>query len=276
MRILLALFCIALAACRAPEPLERSSAHFRFLADTRTSSEPEMQAMVERGETLYAAVAEIIPPSFPLTETIQVQLNGDLTVQTPYVDETGTIQLYRYPDGEGGYAAVFAHEIVHAIGFDHARDIGALEWDALGFYNEAWAEYVAQVVDPGKTSFPFYGFDEDIVAGHWALESDLTMAALRDRHDALNGRCQVEAYPMRASWFRYVDETFGRAAALEVMYSGREMTPSVVEAALGVPLAEVDAGWRNWVIERFEAHPSAEAEVKAYRDRIGFYLPCKT
>ena len=28
---------------------------------------------------------------------------------------------------------------------------------------EAWAEYVAQVVDPEKTGFPLYGFDEDVV-----------------------------------------------------------------------------------------------------------------
>ena len=113
------------------------------------------------------------------------------------------------------------------------------------------------------------------VAGHWVLRGSLTMADLRDRHEALNARCQVEAYPMRASWFRYVDETFGRKATLEVMYSGREMTPKVVEAALGAPLVEVDAGWRAWVTARYAAHASADAEAEAYRARIGFYIPCE-
>jgi hypothetical protein len=210
MRFLTPILCAALVSCHAPEPLERTSEHFRFVANSDTSTEAEMRMGIDRGEALYAAVAEIIPPSFPLTPVIKVRLNGDLRSQTPHIDKDGTIHLYRYSREEGGYWALFAHELVHAIAFDYAREIGALDWAALGLYNEAWAEYVAQVVDPEKTGFPLHGFDEDVVVGHWLLQGGLSLAMLRESHQALNEKCQHQAYPMRASWFRYVDETFGR------------------------------------------------------------------
>ena len=51
---------------------------------------------------------------------------------------------------------------------------------------------------------------------------------------------------MRASWFRHVDEVYGRDVILEVMYTKEGFAPEVVEAALGRTLDEVDAGWRAW------------------------------
>ena len=233
-----------------------------------------MRELIEWGETLYTGVAAIIPPTFPVTAMIEVRLNGKLRSQSPFVDGNGAIQLYRYPPGEGGYRAMFAHELVHAMGFDQALKTGALDWPSLGFYNEAWAEYIAQVIDPAKTGFPLYGFDEDIVVGHWVMQGGLSMGALRASHRELNERCQLQAYAMRASWFRYVDVTFGRQVSLDIMYSGREMTPSRVEEVLGQPLIRVDENWRAWVLSRYHAHPAADAEAKAYRERTGFYAPC--
>lgn len=266
------LLCLALTGCA--EPLERSSEHFRFVANTRTSTPAEMEVGIERAEAFYAASAAIIPPSISLTPVLEVRLNGDVRSQSPYIDADGTIQLYRYSAEEEGYWALLAHEIVHAIAFDHAVEAGALEWAALGFYNEAWAEYVAQLVDPEKTGFPLYGFDDEVVVGHWVMHGGLTLAMLRGSHWELNERCQHQAYPMRASWFRYVDETYGRQAALNVIYAGQEMTPPVVEAALGQSLAAVDEGWRAWVRARYVGHPGADAQAAAYRARIDFYEPC--
>ena len=266
---------LALSGCGLfAEPLERSSEHFQFVATSATSTEAEMQAGIERAEAVYAAVAAIIPPDFPLTPVLDVQLNGDLRSQSPYVDGDGTIQLYRYSAEEGGYWALLAHEIVHAITFDHGVEIGALDWAALGFYNEAWAEHVAQIVDPEKSGFPLYGFDEEVVVGHWVSQGGLSLAALRASHETLNARCEHQAYPMRASWFRYVDETYGRQAALDVFYGGREMTPAVVEEVLGQSLTAVDEAWRDWALARYAEHPAADAQARAYRARIANYEPC--
>ncbi|WKV11708.1 hypothetical protein [Marivirga harenae] len=80
---------------------------------------------------------------------------------------------------------------------------------------------------------------------------------------------------MRASWFRFVDETYGRHATLEIMYGGREMTPEVVEEILGDSLVNVDDTWQTWIIERYESHPGADTEAAAYRANISYYQPCQ-
>lgn len=250
------------------EPIEVSSEHFRFIGTTYTSSEEEMEEGIKRAEELYEALAEIIPADFPLDSLIVVQLNGDLRSQAPYVDGEGTIQLWRYPEEEGGYRALFAHELVHAIAFDAAVKAGALEWESLGFYNEGWAEYAAQLIDPGKTGFPYYGFDKAVVAGYWASQGGPTLAELRISHEELNLSCACQTYPLRASWFRYVDESYGRQAVLEIMYGGREMTPEVVAEILGDSLAQVDKAWRVWVLKRYASNPDATTQAAAYRNRI--------
>jgi len=42
-----------------------------------------------------------------------------------------------------------------------------------------WAEYVALLVDPGKTGFSLFGEDEDVVVGHWLLQGGPTLALPR-------------------------------------------------------------------------------------------------
>ncbi|MEP1306893.1 MAG: hypothetical protein ABJK35_03675 [Balneola sp.] len=257
------------------KPLELSSEHFLFTATTQTSSMEEMQEGIKRAEELYIALTKIIPTDFQLDSVIVVKLNGNYENQGPYVDGDGTIQLWRYSDAEGGYWSLFTHELVHAISFDTSVKLGALDWSSLGFYNEAWAEYVAQLIDPEKTGFPFYGFNENVVAGHWVLQGGLTLALLRTSHEELNLSCAHQSYTMRASWFRFVDEVYGRQATLDIMYGGREMTPAVVEEILGNSLEVVDDAWQTWVLERYSSHSEADTESTSYRAYISYYQPCK-
>lgn len=275
MRTLILLVYLSLSGCSfVAEPLQVSSEHFHIQADTSTSSKEEMQTLIQQGENLRAAIAALFPPDLRLDDTIEVRLHGDLRRKTPYVDGEGTIHLWRYSPEEGGYRAIFAHEIVHAIAFDGAVEAGVLEWPDLGFYIEGWAEYAAMLVDPTKTSFPFYGFDEDAVAGYWASHGQLTLAALRTMHTKLNMRCQHEAYVMRASWFRYIDEVLGREVLQNLVAARGGLTPNAVESVLGKRLSEVDADWRVWAKARYDLHPKADAIALAYRERIGGYAPC--
>ena len=92
MRAFTPLLCLALNGCSLfAEPLEVSSEHFHIVADTSTSSEAEMRALLERGEAFRAAIAAISPPDLRLDPTIEVRLNGDFRNQTPFVDGEGTI-----------------------------------------------------------------------------------------------------------------------------------------------------------------------------------------
>ena len=274
MRISILLLSACLTSCSYfAEPLEVSSKHFHILADTSTSSEEEMRALLERGEAFHAAIRAIAPADIQWDPTVEVRLHGDFRSEVPHVDGEGTIHLWRYPHDMGGYEAMFAHELVHAIAFDAAVEMGVLEWPFLGFYSEGWAEYAALLIDPDKTGFPFYGFDEDVLVGYWVSHGGLSLAALRTAHATFN-TCWHQAYTMRASWFRYVDEVYGRDVLLDMVYTKDGYAPDVVEAVLGRALEEVDADWRAAVSRRYAAYPNADTEVKDYLSFIGRYLPC--
>lgn len=262
----------ALLGCA--EPLERRGARLSITADTWTSSPAEIDALLAQGEAFHAAIAAIVPPDLALDDVVDVKLHGDFGGTVPHVDGEGTVHLWRYPADQGGYSAIFAHELVHAIAFDAAVDADALDWPFLGFYIEGWAEYVAMRVHPSKTGFPFYGVDEDVVVGYWLEHARVSLDTLRHQHDALNARCQHEAYTLRASWFRYVDEVLGRDVALALSYTDDGFTPDVVERVLGASLAQVDADWRAWAAARYAAHPDAAKETARYASILGGYAPC--
>jgi hypothetical protein len=269
------LICLALTGCSFfAQPIEVSGEHLRIVADTHVSSEAEMRSLLEEGEAFRAAILAISPPDTRPDSTIEVRLHGGFRSQSPYVDSTGTVHLWRFSPEEGGYRALFAHELVHAVAFDQLAEKDSLMSPDLGFYSEGWAEYAALLVDPEKKGFPLFGFAEDVVVGHWVRHGGLTLAALREGHEELNKRCEFQGYILRASWFRYVDEVLGREVLLDLVSAREGWAPDAVEAVLHKTLEEVDADWSIWARARYTAYPDADSAAAAYRARIGWYEPC--
>jgi hypothetical protein len=182
--------------------------------------------------------------------------------------------VWRFSDGEGGYEAMFAHELIHAIAYWDLVDPAYAEWEDAAFYLEGWAEYAALLAHPNKTGFPLFGYDEDVGVGSWLEHGGVTLPDLRARHDELNMRCQAQGYILRASWFRYVDEELGREVAWELVTARDAVSQADIEATLGASVEQVDADWADWATARFEAHPEAAAETQAYLDRMGWYEAC--
>ena len=101
-----------------------------------------------------------------------------------------------------------------------------------------------------------------------------TLAEYRERHEELNLRCQGQAYILRASWFRYVDEELGRDVVLNLAAARDSFDPAPVEAVLGASLEQVDADWAAWATARYEAHADAEGAVERYLGSMRWYEPC--
>lgn len=261
----------SLSACT----LEAQSEHLHIVGTRINSSNAQIQSLLDEGELLYNTIAALHPPGVPLNSEIRVELHGRFNRTSPYVDDEGTIHLWRFSKSEGGYHALFTHELVHAMGYD-SLVAPALEKSGshAGFYLEGWAEYVAILANPDKTGFPLFGFDEDVVVGHWLQQGGPTLAELRARHEELNLTCQGQSYILRASWFRYVDEQIGREALWKLAATPEGLHPESVERILGDSLERVDADWKAWASARYQAHPDADAQAQAYLGRMGWYQPC--
>lgn len=276
MQHYISLAVLILSSCTG-RPLEVRGENLHIVGTTRTSSVEEMEGLLDVGEALHADIAALHPSELSLEPEVRVELHGRFRNESPYVDDDGTMHLWRFSDGEGGYRALFAHELVHAIAYDSAvAPILASDWETGGgFYLEGWAEYAALVVDPDKTGFPLFGFNEDVVVGHWLDHGGPSLATLRASHEELSLKCQGQSYILRASWYRYVHEELGRDVLMDLVAAREGLGPDAVEAVLGTNVEKVDADWAAWAQARYEAHEGADAEAAAFHAQItGWYVPC--
>lgn len=269
----LAALALGLAATGC-HPIEARGDVLHIVGKRRHASKEEIRSMLEVGEALLPQIAALHPGDIAMDDEIRVELHGRHG-ESPYVDNEGTVHMWRFSEAEGGYHALYAHELVHAIAYDHLVGPAEEDIENSGFYLEGWAEYVALLVDPGKTGFSLFGFDEHVVVGHWLKQGGPTLADYRERHEELSMPCQGQSYILRASWFRYVDEELGREVLLDLAAGRDGWSREAVEAVLGAPLEQVDADWRAWATARYNAHPNADAEAQAYRtQKMAWYEPC--
>jgi hypothetical protein len=257
------------------EDLSLESAHFIFLSCEEHATLAEMEVGVQRAETLFDRMAEMVGPANTPIDKIRVHLDGDHTDQGPYVDFDG-IHLFRYSEQEGGYWALLAHELGHSFSIPWFIRVEAWNWHTYRFFDEGFAEFMAQSTDPHKRGFPFYGFPEDAVAGQWVVRGEsIPLDVLRARHDELNRPCEIQAYPQRASWMRYVDEVYGRDALLAIIYPPTEPTSTVVQGLIGVGLEQLDQDWEDWLLARYASLPEADQLGQAYRERTSWAHVCR-
>ena len=201
------------------------------------------------------------------TRTVTVMLHGNHTNESAHVDSLGVVHLWRYSADDGGYFALLAHELVHAFRFEYWLRVQPWKWPQSNFYEEGFAEFAAITMDPDKSGFPFYGFPEDVIAGQWFERGEAVP-------QELNSPCEFQAYTERASWFRYIDETYGREAVLGLAYTEEELTSEVIEARMGADLAQLDSDWEVWLSGRYAAIPGADQLAAAYRNRFSGVYVC--
>lgn len=254
---------------------EITGEHLTVVGGTFAGSAARRAELLELGEDLHERIVALHPPETDFDPEVRVELHGRFRNTSPYVDVDGTVHLWRFSEREGGYRAMFAHELVHAVAYDANRASGATTYDGIGFWIEGWAEYTALQVDPEKTGFPLFGFDEDVVVGHWLEQGGPTLADYRERHEELNMLCQGQAYPLRASWYRYVAEELGQDVLFGLVAMEDGVSRPAMEAVLGQTLEQVDADWESWARARYAAHPDAAAEAEAFRAQLGWYTPCE-
>ncbi len=258
-------------------PLIRESANFIFESTSALATDAEMDAGIQAAEAHYAAIAALVGNSFLPTRKITVILEGDFTPERTggYVDENGAVRISRYRQDLGGYFGVLAHEIAHAVRYPYWHQFNVGPWDNFGYIEEGFAEFVAILVDPDKRGFPFYGYDPDVIIGQRLERGEgIPQHLMRDRHD-LNTACEWQTYPLRASWFRYIDETHGREAVLSIAYSSVETTDERIETVLGESLEQVDADWEAWQLARHAAIPNADQIAEPYFREFGGERICE-
>ena len=258
-----------------PTPVNLESEHFILISNTQLSTDEENTAVLNKAEMLYTKIFEIVGENREPQNKITIRMEGNFEIKGPYFDNLG-IHLYRYSVQEGGYLGALAHEMVHAFHEDYYIQYDPYQWINYPYIDEGFAEYIAQLIDPTKTWFPWYGFNESAVVGDLILsENTIPHSILREKHFEINQQCHIQAYTQRCSWMRYIDETYGRSTLLSISYTPVEPTPSFFNMKFGTDLATVDANWESWAIEQYNETPNASDIAADFREHTSWYSHCE-
>ncbi len=253
--------------------LEESD-HFILHGTSKVTSKQEVDELIKRSESLFADISDFLGDRHPQVSKIHIKLEGDMISKGSYVDFDG-VHLYKYREADGGYFAVLAHELVHAFIAPWFIEMKAWDWSTYRFFDEGFAEYVAQKVDSLKQGFPFYGCSEHVVAGNLvATNTHIPCEILRAHHFDYDDACNLQAYPQRTSWIRCLDETFGREALLSVVFPDKEPTDELVDSLTGFTLIELDAIWESWIIQKYNSIQGAQEIIEEYKNKTTWYIPC--
>jgi hypothetical protein len=280
-----ALALLALAGAGTQEPTTQGplpsdfdarevTAHFVVLWRADETGTEEAAAVTARAEELYAAIQTFVDGRFAPEERLVLMLSGDGvradgTSSVPHVDGTGRIHVFRYPGN--GYLGELAHELVHALRFGSLKHFD-------GFFEEGFAELVNLNVAPEQVGFPRYGFPLTVVAGHWvARDEDVPLLDLQRKHTQLNMPCRVKAYPLRASFFVYLTDTYGLDKMLALAAPETPATLKRYEDVLGTPFEQLAAEWRAALATDFAAWPEAKARAESWlaQTPIRFFPICE-
>jgi len=252
-------------------PLERESAHFVFESTSAEATAAEMDAGIQLAEQHHAAMVALVGANRIPAGKVTVVLEGDFRPDRSggYIDADGVAHLSRYRVDLGGYFGSLAHEVAHALRYSYWHRFNVGPWENFGFIEEGFAEYAAIAVHPQKAGFPFYGYPPDVITAERLIRGQgIPQQIMRDRHE-LNTPCEWQTYPLRASWFRYIEDEYGREAVLSIAYSEVQTTDERIEALLGTTLAQVDVAWEAWLLARYAATPGAAGIAQPYFDRFG-------
>ena len=237
--------------------------HFDIHWNTDDATEAEVAQAQQLAEERYAVLAHYFGEDKTPTGRLILRLDGDGLAdpnqpQAPYVDGQGRIYLYRFETT--GYFGELLHELVHAF------RLRTNYWSQDGFIEEGLAEFVSTFLQPETVGFPRYGYSLDVVAGQWLYhEQAIPLSVLQSRHWELNLPCKWQAYPLRASFFQYLHETFGKEKVFALADAPPPVPLGQYEQVFGQSFEDLAQAWAANLTARFAAGDNMLTQAQAYR-----------
>lgn len=244
---------------------------FQILTDSPLSDE-QKRVLMETLESGFRKVSNYLGPEKTPVNKLTVLLEGDSfstdqPPKYPSVDASATIRLYRFQGPGAVYLQGLPHELVHAFRNKqvvlHEVKIGDI-LKGFGFVEEAFAEFVSVEVDKESTSFVRYGFPLEVVTGYWLTsEKDIPLSILFHHHE-INSKCVAQAYPLRASFFKFLDEVYGHNQLISIAYYEKEFSTDLFRHIYGKSFEALATEWKVWALKKYNQFPNNKAILDKY------------
>lgn len=273
MKIILTIvFALTLAQGTTPADYNRTerSSHFIINYNSPETSVNEAQVVATAAESEYEKLVRFLGKE-QSPEKIVIFLEGPaFNTKTqkfsyPSADKSGHLHLYRFPGETFPYSEAIAHELVHVF--------RTMTWPAkseqnymtgFGFVEEGFAEFVSIQTSPDFKGFVRYGFPLEIVVG-FLLEDQkgIPLDILFDHHE-INPKCIAQAYPLRASFFQFLYDTYGKEKVFRLAYYNGDLNKAAFLEIFEVSFETLTARWQSYAEQKYTQYPDHGALKKAY------------
>lgn len=263
-------------ACSTDEEVTNSeTAHFAIDWEEGQATTEEIEETKRFAEEIYAKYEDYFGNDrLPQSKTI-IHLGGNAfsgnggNPKIPFVDENGEIFLYRFATG---YLGELPHEYVHVLRLYQG-------WSSDGFLEEGLAEAMSSKLFPENVGFSLYGFSTTIAAGLWLSEDRIIpLEKLKESHFDLNLKCLPQSYSLRADFFSFLLEEYGKEQFFKFIYANDARQYEGYERAFEKTLEELQRQWLQNLQQRLDMLIDEETQTQAYKTRINslnFYI-CKS
>ena len=117
---------------------------------------------------------------------------------------------------------------------------------------------------PKFKGFVRYGFPLEIVVGFLIEDQkEIPLGILFDRHE-LNPKCVAQAYPLRASFFQYLFETYGQEKVFQLAYYEKTISKDLFSDIFTKSFDSLLVEWRRYALEKYNNYPENKKLKKAY------------
>lgn len=244
-----------------------SSQHVVVHYNSHETKTEEAKVIVQSAEQEYTKLSQFLGKE-NTPDKVTIFLEGPaFNTRTqkfsyPSVDKHGHVHLYRFPGETFAYSEAIAHELVHVF--------RTSSWSAkseqnymtgFGFIEEGFAEFVSIQTAPLFKGFVRYGFPLEIVVG-FLLEDqkDIPLGVLFDHHE-INPKCIAQAYPLRASFFQFLFETFGKEKVFQLAYYEKGVSKDTFLEIFGLPFDSLVYYWKMYALDKY-AQVSENTKLK--------------
>jgi hypothetical protein len=281
MKTLFLILLLSSVSAFANLSLSISTDHFLIESSNPKIARAEAIKISEMAEEYYQRLSNYLgKENTPAKINIVLEGNAydEATHQFNYpnVDPAGVVHLYIFPGESYSYSEGLPHELVHA--FRTKTWGGKSHQDYMkgfGFVEEGFAEFASIQVAPEFVGFVRYGYPLAVVVGSLIEgKKEIPLSVLFDHHE-INPKCIAQAYPLRASFFSYLNETFGKEKVFKLAYSS-DVTKSTFEDIFGRPFDELVAQWKSYAEKSYSSTPNAETLKKDYVEKtpVKYFPTC--
>lgn len=196
----------------------------------------------------------------------------------PSVDQNGDIHLYQFPEESFPYSEAIPHEMVHAFRTHTWKEKSDHDYmTGFGFIEEGFAEFASVMIAPEYKSFVRYGFPLEAIIGFLFDEGkEIPLGILFDHHE-INPKCIAQAYPLRASFFQYLNLSFGKEKVFELAYYPSDLSKETFKEIFGFSFEELTVQWKKFALESYQSLPNGTQLKEDYKTKTPImYFPfCK-